>query len=95
MHFKIIYCANFAINSSKKRFGEIYKCRWKGTLVAAKCIKSAKIRRKWLAKTKKENVEDDSSNLDEENFDPELSDTAKDIAISDFRQEITILNQLR
>ena len=31
-------------------FGEIYKCRWRGTLVAAKIIKTAKIRKEWLAK---------------------------------------------
>ena len=31
-------------------FGEIYKCRWRGTLVAAKIIKSAKIRRDWVNK---------------------------------------------
>ncbi|EEC45840.1 predicted protein, partial [Phaeodactylum tricornutum CCAP 1055/1] len=28
-------------------FGEIYKCRWRGTLVAAKIIKTAKIRKEW------------------------------------------------
>lgn len=29
-------------------FGEIYKCRWRGTLVAAKIIKTAKIRNEWV-----------------------------------------------
>jgi len=28
-------------------FGDIYKCRWRGTLVAAKCIKDAKIAKDW------------------------------------------------
>lgn len=29
-------------------FGEIYKCRWRGTLVAAKIIKATKIQNEWL-----------------------------------------------
>lgn len=32
-------------------FGEIYKCRWRGTLVAAKCIKSAKTGSTWTKTT--------------------------------------------
>ncbi|EED90828.1 predicted protein, partial [Thalassiosira pseudonana CCMP1335] len=31
-------------------FGEIYKCRWRGILVAAKCIKASKIQKEWLLK---------------------------------------------
>ena len=79
-------------------FGEIYKCRWRGTLVAAKCIKSAKIRREWLVnhamttvKNRKGNVDDAIEMIDE----AELTQTQKDEAIADFRQEIRVLRNLR
>ena len=64
-------------------FGEILKCRWRGTLVAAKCIKSAKIYKDWMTKHKQvENFED-------------MSLTTKEQAIEDFRMEIDILKQIR
>ena len=34
------------------------KIRWRGTLVAAKCIKSAKIRKEWAIKQALENLEE-------------------------------------
>lgn len=64
-------------------FGEILKCRWRGTLVAAKCIKSAKIYTDWMAKDKQMSVV------------KEVSRTAKEHAIEDFRLEIDILKQIR
>jgi hypothetical protein len=79
-------------------FGEIYKCRWRGTLVAAKCVKSAKIQKIWLSnhamtaiKKRKGNVDDALQLMDE----AELSESLKDEAINDFRQEIQVLRSLR
>ena len=72
-------------------FGEIYKCKWKGTLVAAKCIKSAKIRKEWSSKFKGTakilmNIDDATEELDEEE---------KEYALEDFRHETAILSKLR
>ena len=72
-------------------FGEIYKCRWKGTLVAAKCIKSAKIRKDWVSKSIGTgkipmSMDDSTTELDEEE---------KEYALEDFRQETAILSKLR
>mmetsp|Transcript_28294 Transcript_28294/g.53556 ORF Transcript_28294/g.53556 Transcript_28294/m.53556 type:complete len:582 (-) Transcript_28294:39-1784(-) len=64
-------------------FGEIFKCKWRGNLVAAKCVKSAKIRKEWH-----KNQKDDELN-------ESLSTTAKDVALNDFRIETSILRQLR
>ena len=82
-------------------FGEIYKCRWRGTLVAAKCIKSARIRREWLVnhamseiKKQKGNV-DDAIELMDKLDEAELTQSQKDEAIADFRQEIRVLRNLR
>ena len=78
-------------------FGDIYKCRWRGTLVAAKCIKSAKIRREWLKKealarlAKGGDVDDAIKQIDE----AEMTDDDKEAALHDFRQEISILKSLR
>lgn len=80
-------------------FGEIYKCRWRGTLVAAKCIKSAKIRKNWLMEHALTNARAGSRSTgsaiysleDEE----EMSSDAKDLALGDFRQETAILRSLR
>mmetsp|Transcript_53182 Transcript_53182/g.129152 ORF Transcript_53182/g.129152 Transcript_53182/m.129152 type:complete len:710 (-) Transcript_53182:154-2283(-) len=81
----------------KGSFGEIYKCRWRGTLVAAKCIKSAKIRKEWAIKQALENLED-GGDVDEAIRDideAEMSQNEKDEALADFRQEISILKSLR
>lgn len=79
-------------------FGEIYKCRWRGTLVAAKLIKTAKIRQQWLRKhamttaNKQGRVDDAVDMLDEiEEVDPDF----KDHAIADFRKEIAVVKSLR
>jgi ankyrin repeat protein len=78
-------------------FGEIYKCRWRGTLTAAKIVKSAKIRREWLNKRINEaakageDVEDAIRELDE----ADMEESDKELALADFRQEISVLKSLR
>ena len=79
-------------------FGEIYKCRWRGTLVAAKCIKSAKIRREWLVNHAMASVRDRGGDVDDAMRlmdEADLSQSEKDEAIADFRQEIKVLRSLR
>jgi hypothetical protein len=78
-------------------FGEIYKCRWRGTLTAAKIIKSAKIRRDWVNKRvmnevrKGKDIDEAIKELDE----AEMAESEKDLALADFRQEISVLKALR
>ena len=80
-------------------FGEIYKCRWRGTLVAAKIIKSAKIRNDWLNKRMLDEIKQghDVSTCIKEMDDAamELDQSEKDEAIADFRREISVLKSLR
>ena len=87
-------------------FGEIYKCRWRGTLVAAKIIKSAKIRRDWNQRRitkalQKANMDGDTDvddvirELDRDTVEQPMSVHEKDAAIADFRQEISVLKSLR
>jgi len=82
-------------------FGEIYKCRWRGTLVAAKIIKTAKIRREWLAKHAVSMMSmypysDDAERLlDEVDDMKEEGSDFRDQALADFRQEISVLRGLR
>ena len=64
-------------------FGDIFKCRWRGSIVAAKCVKSAAIEKEWN-KTHGGDVLNDS-----------LNETSKEIALTDFRTETAILRQLR
>mmetsp|Transcript_2886 Transcript_2886/g.4148 ORF Transcript_2886/g.4148 Transcript_2886/m.4148 type:complete len:650 (-) Transcript_2886:354-2303(-) len=77
-------------------FGEIYKCRWRGTLVAAKCIKTAKIRQQWLRKhalhTAETDIDDAVQLLDELE---EVNSDVRDTAIVDFRKEIAVVKSLR
>lgn len=80
-------------------FGEIYKCRWRGTLVAAKIIKSAKIRKTWVAR-KVQAAIDSGHDVDEaiaelDQADDEFGSEDKDVAIADFRREISVLKSLR
>lgn len=67
--------------------------------MAAKIIKSAKIRRDWVHKrmlTKISEGEDvDEAILEMERADEAEEDADKDQAIADFRQEISVLKQLR
>jgi serine/threonine protein kinase len=79
-------------------FGEIYKCRWRGTLVAAKIIKSAKIRRDWTNRRIAQAIQEGNKDVDEairELDQAEMDADEKDLAIADFRQEISVLKSLR
>jgi serine/threonine protein kinase len=82
-------------------FGEIYKCRWRGTLVAAKIIKTAKIRREWLATHAVSMMETNPDSDDAEKLLDEIDDMEdegadfRDQALADFRQEIAVLKNLR
>jgi tRNA A-37 threonylcarbamoyl transferase component Bud32 len=69
-------------------FGEIFKCRWRGTLVAAKCIKSTKIIEYW----KEENMIATQRNYRK---DAEMNEEEMKDALNDFRAETSILRTLR
>jgi len=70
-------------------FGVIYKCKWRGTLVAAKCIKSSKIVELWRDNDMNRSMRKNS--LDEHIVSAsEMAD-----ALSDFRLETSILKSLR
>ena len=78
-------------------FGEIFKCQWRGTMVAAKCIKSAKIRQDWVNKRAMESIEagadvDEAMRIMDE---AEMQQEEKEEALNDFRQEISVLKSLR
>lgn len=70
-------------------FGEIFKCRWRGTIVAAKCIRSTKIIELWR---EQDNMLSSSSmKIDGE----EMKAEEKEEALRDFREETSILRTLR
>lgn len=78
-------------------FGEIFKCQWRGTMVAAKCIKSAKIRQDWINKKALESIEA-GADVDEamkQMDEAEMQQEEKEEALNDFRQEISVLKSLR
>jgi serine/threonine protein kinase len=81
----------------KGSFGEIYKCRWRGTLVAAKCIRTANVQKEWAIKQAMDNVEKgrDVDEAIKEIDEAEMSENAKAEALADFRQEISIVKALR
>jgi hypothetical protein len=78
-------------------FGEIYKCRWRGILVAAKCIKSATIRKKWLKAKAMESIANggDVDEVIKDLDEAEMTDQDKKAALHDFRLEISVLKSLR
>ena len=81
----------------KGAFGEIYKCKWRGTLVAAKCIQSSKIRKEWLKSQVMEQIKN-GADVDEairELDEAEMTEHEKEEALEDFRQEIAVLKSLR
>lgn len=85
-------------------FGEIYKCRWRGILVAAKCIKSTKILKEWQQQKESEREatidggEDalaaSSSRVGTTGSDA-MDEEEIQMALADFRQEVSILRKLR
>ena len=74
-------------------FGEIYKCRWRGILVAAKCIKASKIQKEWLLKKKSggDRIADRIEALSQTH----ITDDEKELALEDFRKETSIMRRLR
>jgi len=77
-------------------FGEIYKCRWRGILVAAKCIKASKIQREWLLKNRSGmKSEDRIKNRVEAIKQTTITEEDKELALEDFRRETAILRRLR
>lgn len=77
-------------------FGEIYKCRWRGILVAAKCIKASKIQKEWLLKNRSGmSTKDRRANRLEAIKNTAITDEEKQLAIEDFRKETSILRRLR
>jgi len=68
-------------------FGVIYKCRWRGTQVAAKCIKTRKIVQIWRNNVTTRSIRDVT--LDN------AGALNEDGALRDFRLEISILKTLR
>ena len=79
-------------------FGEIYKCRWRGILVAAKCIKASKIQREWLLKnTSAMKDKDRIANRVEaiRQTMTAITDEEKEEALEDFRMETAILRRMR
>jgi len=89
-------------------FGEIYKCRWRGILVAAKCIKSTKILKEWQQQKESERKASmdgiaenggdplaiSSSPIGATNSDA-MNEEEIALALADFRQEVSILRKLR
>jgi serine/threonine protein kinase len=71
--------------------------RWRGTLVAAKIIKTAKIRREWAHKRAMENIKNggDVDDAIKEMDQADMEEKEKDLALADFRQEISVLKSLR
>jgi serine/threonine protein kinase len=70
---------------------------WRGTLVAAKIIKTAKIRREWAHKRAMENIKNggDVDDAIKEMDQADMEEKEKDLALADFRQEISVLKSLR
>jgi len=72
-------------------FGEIYKCRWRGILVAAKCIKASKIQKGWLLKKQSRSIADRVEAISQ----ARITDEEKELALEDFRKETAIMRRLR
>ena len=77
-------------------FGEIYKCRWRGILVAAKCIKASKIQKEWLLKNRTDMTDKDRiKNRVEAIKQTTITEEEKQLALEDFRRETAIMRRLR
>lgn len=81
----------------KGSFGEIYKCRWRDIMVAAKCIRTAKLQKDWAIKQALNQLQDggDPDDVISEIDNLELQEEEKQKALADFRTEISILKALR
>eukprot|EP00804_Cyclotella_cryptica_P007691 CCRYP_001327-RA/>CCRYP_001327-RA protein AED:0.06 eAED:0.06 QI:473/1/1/1/0.6/0.33/6/1300/759 len=77
-------------------FGEIYKCRWRGILVAAKCIKASKIQKEWILKNRHMDKSSDRvANRIEMIKQASITEEEKQLALEDFRRETSIMRRLR
>lgn len=78
-------------------FGEIYKCRWRGILVAAKCIKASKIQKEWLLKNRAgmDKSSDRLATRLETIRQASITEEEKQLALEDFRRETSIMRRLR
>jgi ankyrin repeat protein len=76
-------------------FGEIYKCRWRGILVAAKCIKASKIQKEWILKRNLDKSSDRVANRIEAIKQASITEDDKQLALEDFRRETAIMRRLR
>jgi serine/threonine protein kinase/ankyrin repeat protein len=103
-HASVIDDENFLVDFSELEmiesigsgsFGEIYKCRWRGILVAAKCIKASRIQRDWLLKNRPHySTLIPGRCLDDINL-MEITEEEKEMALEDFRREIEIMRRMR
>jgi len=81
----------------KGSFGEIYRCRWRDIMVAAKCIRTAKVQKDWAIKQALNQLKH-GTDVDEvisEIDGAEITENDKEKALADFRTEISILKSLR
>ena len=76
-------------------FGEIYKCRWRGILVAAKCIKASKIQKEWVLKNRSSDKSSRVANRIEAIKQASITEGEKQLALEDFRRETIIMRRLR
>jgi hypothetical protein len=76
-------------------FGEIYKCRWRGILVAAKCIKASKIQKEWILKNRSADASSRVANRIEAIKQASITEDEKQLALEDFRRETAIMRRLR
>jgi len=74
-------------------FGEIYKCRWRGTLVAAKCIRNTKIVELW--REENINIVKPRQRFKAKVGDHEMNADEVEEALNDFHMETHILQTLR
>lgn len=79
----------------KGSFGEIYKCKWRGTVVAAKCIQSSRIRKQWLHSQVVAQIKEGGDVDEAIAVMDEATITQDEEALRDFRQEISVLKSLR
>ena len=76
-------------------FGEIYKCRWRGILVAAKCIKASKIQKEWVLRNRRVDKNSRIAERIEAIKQAAITEDEKQLALEDFRRETAIMRRLR
>lgn len=79
----------------KGSFGEIYKCKWRGTVVAAKCIQSSRIRKQWLHSQMMAQIQHGGDVDEAIAAMDEATSIHDEEALRDFRQEVSVLKSLR